>query len=470
MRLTQLSGNDRNPDFAKQWANFYGSEIKEWWLTWASGEEANTNIYVMRNDDEEWSGEPYPITSNSLGNNYPDIECFGDSTFVVWQSDIRGNSDILYSIFDGVNWSSPAFVTQDSLNNHKPQLYTFKTSESTVDEALVVWERANALMWSTFDGGDWSLPNMIPISLDSVRNPVIDGSHYPAVVFEGLQEGNWDIYTNLFVPDSNYWHPPFRITEDEAEDRNPTIALAEIFFHTRIQRFKGHVWLAWETNRDGNWEIYTGIFRLDDGVFEFRENLSNSDWDDFKPTGIIYLSGDVYLILTSWQSNRSGQDQIFVGETFNRPIYLANVTSDTFENHNPAFSNYVGREFWLAWESFRNEQWDIWGIKLENVTSVNQAAPLLPDDYRLFQNYPNPFNRSTTIVFELPVMSRVSLTIYDLRGRKVKDLVNRNYDAGTHHVVWNGNDTAGNKVSSGLYLVHMQAGDFSLVKKIISVK
>ena len=83
----------------------------------------------------------------------------------------------------------------------------------------------------------------------------------------------------------------------------------------------------------------------------------------------------------------------------------------------------------------------------------------------LGQNYPNPFNPMTTIEFALPSESRVSLKVYDTRGRLVRDLVNEVRAAGAHAVTFDGRGLA-----SGLYFYRIEAGDFSDVGRMTLVK
>jgi flagellar hook assembly protein FlgD len=74
-------------------------------------------------------------------------------------------------------------------------------------------------------------------------------------------------------------------------------------------------------------------------------------------------------------------------------------------------------------------------------------------------NYPNPFNPSTRIPFVVPSAGHVTMTIYDVSGRRVSVLVDRTYDAGQHWAEWNGTNDAGNPVSSGIYVVRLDHRD-----------
>ena len=89
----------------------------------------------------------------------------------------------------------------------------------------------------------------------------------------------------------------------------------------------------------------------------------------------------------------------------------------------------------------------------------------IPHKFTLYQNYPNPFNPVTTISYDIPTESDVTLIIYDITGRIVQTLVNESQQAGMKSIVWNATD-----VSSGVYIYSIQAGDFTQTSKMIFLK
>lgn len=108
-------------------------------------------------------------------------------------------------------------------------------------------------------------------------------------------------------------------------------------------------------------------------------------------------------------------------------------------------------------------------------TSVEEATAEIPTTFGLDQNFPNPFNPSTTVRFQLPAASRVTLKVFDVLGREVATLVQADLPAGFHQSTWNGTDGAGRLSSSGMYLLVMQAepldGEpFRSVRKMILTK
>jgi len=100
-------------------------------------------------------------------------------------------------------------------------------------------------------------------------------------------------------------------------------------------------------------------------------------------------------------------------------------------------------------------------------------ASQLPKTFSVSQNYPNPFNPSTTIQYDIPQgesPTPVDINIYDLRGRLVRKLVDEDKTPGRYQVHWDGRNDRGQKVSSGVYLYRIEAGDFISTRKMIMVR
>jgi len=89
---------------------------------------------------------------------------------------------------------------------------------------------------------------------------------------------------------------------------------------------------------------------------------------------------------------------------------------------------------------------------------------------RLEQNFPNPFNPTTTLAFSLKDGGNVNLTIYDVAGRRVRELVNERRDRGAYKVTWDGQNDSGGIVASGVYFYKLIAGSFTDTKKMTILK
>ncbi len=98
------------------------------------------------------------------------------------------------------------------------------------------------------------------------------------------------------------------------------------------------------------------------------------------------------------------------------------------------------------------------------------SAAAMPDKYTLEQNHPNPFNPETEIAFGIPVETRVRLTVYNITGQVVTTLVDEVLPAGRHTVRWNGTDSYGSEVASGIYLYRIETVEFHKTAKMMLVK
>jgi len=94
-----------------------------------------------------------------------------------------------------------------------------------------------------------------------------------------------------------------------------------------------------------------------------------------------------------------------------------------------------------------------------------EETPGIPTEFALRQNYPNPFNPSTTISYDLPKRTHVTLKVYDVMGREVATLVDDDYEAGAHEIVWDASGQA-----SGVYFYRISAEDFTSVRKLLLMK
>ncbi|RLC53088.1 MAG: hypothetical protein DRI23_01320 [Candidatus Cloacimonadota bacterium] len=106
-------------------------------------------------------------------------------------------------------------------------------------------------------------------------------------------------------------------------------------------------------------------------------------------------------------------------------------------------------------------------IDFGNNSAPNNEIPLMAG---LDQNYPNPFNPNTTIEYSLKSTGHVSIEIFNIKGQKVKTLINRELNAGEHSIDWNGTDDTDTSVSSGIYFYKLSAGDYTSARKMILLK
>ncbi len=108
---------------------------------------------------------------------------------------------------------------------------------------------------------------------------------------------------------------------------------------------------------------------------------------------------------------------------------------------------------------------------IATLTPTGIGAPPVPTSFALHPNVPNPFNPITTIAYDIPEGGAdVNITIYDVAGRMVRELVDEHRSAGTWSVQWNGDDDRGQRVASGVYFYRMRAGEFNETRKMVLLK
>ena len=155
----------------------------------------------------------------------------------------------------------------------------------------------------------------------------------------------------------------------------------------------------------------------------------------------------------------------FLNDTLSIDLFFGNTwhQSVTFEcdGNIVSFSDTTFHEWWrveLDTSGCENQQ-----LGFSHITNI-------PSKFKLNQNYPNPFNPITNISYDLKEDSYVRITIYDLLGNVINNLVKSNQSSGYNSVQWNATNYQGQSVSAGVYLYNIEAGDFRQTKKMIILK
>ena len=120
--------------------------------------------------------------------------------------------------------------------------------------------------------------------------------------------------------------------------------------------------------------------------------------------------------------------------------------------------------------------WEVEGLRvIHNFLPVNHPLKIsfeanVPSVFSIQQNYPNPFNPTTTLRFDLPQVSDVTVTIFNMRGQRVKTFNMQSTPAGYHSVKWNATNDYGDPVGAGVYLYQLQTKDFVKTRKMVLLK
>ena len=177
-------------------------------------------------------------------------------------------------------------------------------------------------------------------------------------------------------------------------------------------------------------------------------------------------------------------DKIMFGEKYILPITVSMDDPNThyrdgYTSHNPITFRYFNgiSESSLDIEIIKLDEEE--SGKFEFIERGTLVVKIL-DKYlvngqpvsnvNLFENFPNPFNPSTTISYYLPNPGWVKLSIYNITGEEIKALVNNDNNSGFHRVIWDGKNSTGNDVPSGMYFYRLTTKDLSITKKLLLIK
>jgi hypothetical protein len=141
--------------------------------------------------------------------------------------------------------------------------------------------------------------------------------------------------------------------------------------------------------------------------------------------------------------------------------YTINI--DAGEHMKWVLTSDEGKEYELNGSGEIAVSGDATGFTLNKV----QGVPLT---YSVSQNYPNPFNPKTSIRYEIPAENFVTISVYNIMGQKITDLVHELRPAGYHHTTWNSTNMHGDPVSSGIYIYTVTAGNYRADKKMVLMK
>ena len=152
------------------------------------------------------------------------------------------------------------------------------------------------------------------------------------------------------------------------------------------------------------------------------------------------------------------------------------------ENFEPSPENLVHMTASASWTDPVDEGWQ-YTYKITAVdcngnesdaasatTVTGDETPSTPKAFALHQNIPNPFNPATVIRFDLPRAAHVGLHIYDVSGRLVCTLADKEMEPGSKEIAWDGRDDAGRGTASGVYFYRLTASSFTETRKMVLLK
>ena len=257
---------------------------------------------------------------------------------------------------------------------------------------------------------------------------------------------------------------------------------------------------------DNAWEVYIGDYRdlktifEDNGFyligfdyqdsfnidkFDYEHNLIEESSFDYIPQNPNISEFDVFkqsdkfiFVFNSTLANYDHQFSYLITDNFGN-ILIPEFTETIMERENMEFinntlftDNCLYMPIACGYKPLEGEYERNYYMQKVNLSDYVYSGEdeIIPSENSLCC-YPNPFNPSTTINFSIPIESNVELSIFNIKGQKVKNLVSDDFEKGNHSVVWLGNDEAGKRVSSGIYFYKIVVdGKKELTKKCLLLK
>ncbi len=448
--LCDTTGDNRNPAFVRNFINVGDYNI----LIWERDFGSHSTIFMKNfaDPDSEIAVNPFMAEGFSQQPKGSNLTETGPA-LLVWQSNESGNFELYSILFENGQFKNFQQVTNNPLDDVNAEILNNH----------LVWERDGSIYYRSFSLADstW-LPETL---IDSIgcANPVIGTPIYLTVVYEKAEADSHKIFMRV-QNSSGEWQPPQSLFT-VGDNRNPS-------FEVGSQSN-----LLFQHRQNSDWNVMNYSFNFTD-----THLLDYSSFDEINPVGAdppFVTRGDFLgPSLVAFESNLSGNLEIYSHDMPWDYDNIYNLSQSPAQDTNLIFSDFAFAEasfnnvgLWLAWESRENGSTQIKGSFTEVVIGdVNDTPDHFIRNFSLHQNYPNPFNPTTVISYQLPEISSVNLTIFNILGQSIRVLVNSRQGAGAYQIEWDGTDNAGRLVGSGVYVYRLQTQRITLERKMLLLR
>ncbi len=234
-----------------------------------------------------------------------------------------------------------------------------------------------------------------------------------------------------------------------------------------------------------SWSYYPGI--LDD-IRIYNRALSEAEidtlyheggWDledttpPAPPTGLTATPGDGQVTLTWLPNTEPDLSKYRIYRDISSP---ASALIDSVVGTPPDTSYtdaglVVGQQYYYratAIDTAGNES-DYSDVASATALEIDEAGGV-PAEFALHANYPNPFNPVTTIRYDLPEATNITIQVYDILGREIARLIDSAMEPGYHRITWNGRDSAGREVPTGIYIARLLTPEYTKSIKMVLLR
>jgi hypothetical protein len=386
-----------------------------------------------------------------------------------WRETVVGVWNIYYSFTSGneTEWSAPQAVAPTILGEGNLNVKVRPLSDSSF---IFIWKASTALMFATFCNGKVSAGDtLVNTGFDSTEFDYESISSPPTLVWTAVDSSSKTVCLAAHITSLN----PVVLSNVDTLRSNGNIGNPKFMSYY----FRS---LTFNVEKEGRIKSVLAMDQSSDqnGPWVQEDLAGDSVSDNLNAVGAVprLLVTDVSIRQPSavdkvfgffaWE-RRTLSDTALV---FSEPYLSMDTVRSLGYNRNPAISTYPLREFVYevypcVWQSTRTGNSHLYGrVGVMRYDAVSQA---MSHDlsFVLDQNYPNPFNPSTVIDYQLPVVSHVTLKVYDVLGRLVATLVDEKQTAGEHSASFDAR-----RLASGVYFCRLVAGSQIATRKMILLK
>ena len=380
--------------------------------------------------------QPAPSTYinelNFIYNPFPPV--YQPNNATLYDIDGDGNLEMIYFLFAGDGDSTWAYSNHVAKYNHQINNYE-----------LVYYHRPLPDFYTNgISIGDFDQDGKGNFATGSIYGKFyiyehVDGTEYKVEFTKQLQTDN--AYLTLFTEDMNgNGKPEIWIGGDFASSVYGGV--------TRLYAF--------EANAPGEYEqVYQidirGLFSAIIGKMRYADLDGDGNKDLFLTNANLSFvfkydgNGNYYM---DFVIPAPTLDSIYTTQQIER-IDIADLDGNGIVEIIPQY--FLSKGWPESWE-YRSVF-----LKRNGPSNIDEKDMGHPTDYLLFQNYPNPFNPSTSIRFEIPERSNISVKVYDILGKEIITLLEKEFTPGSHTIDWESKDSNGQLLPSGVYLIRLNA-------------
>jgi hypothetical protein len=292
---------------------------------------------------------------------------------------------------------------------------------------------------------------------DGKQNFSVGSLHGEVFVYEYEQGNNYSLLRIDSLPITHAFLSTF--TDDLDRNSKPELWIGG---DTYINGVGSTVFYIYESDSDDSYRLVYTISII--GVISFfAGNLVPADIDNDGTDEVLLCIDQNVLVFKSVGSDYKLY-YIKRNDLINQGSIFYTATAKDFD-----YDGYP--EILISMDSYYNGMFRIFSriYKKSSTVDIEESKEMIVD-YSLSHAFPNPFNPNTTLKFSLPKEEKVTIKVFNVLGKEIKTILNETRNSGETQITWDGTDNKGNQVTSGVYIINMQAGLFNQNKKAVLLK